>query len=280
MNALATEEKNEKVFTELTPYLKGIFLDEIYPKNLIRTNLNNVNELLSGGLNTGVYSLVGKFHEALFGLSTHLIEDFASQKMAVIYITENVKRKQFIQQLMVRHYYKQMRDQAPSLSSIIHEINTTPFTKESLLKSMRSITNYISVVERTIEFEELKQKLTIQKRKNSKLIVFVDGYYQYRDDVDSALLSSLSIDLSIPIFVSKHLCLEDYQQLQSGFPPSYLLSQNDYLLFLEEVNPQTNAKTSPEFSLFNIAIYSELLPYQTKQTHLTYHNDYFYFQDA
>ncbi|WP_026674006.1 hypothetical protein [Alkalihalobacterium bogoriense] len=280
MNALVAEEKNEKVFTELTPYLKGAFLDEICPKNLIRTNLNNVNELLSGGLNAGVYSVVGKFHEALFGLSTHLIEDLASQKMAVIYITENEKRKQFIQQLIVRHYYKQMRDQAPSLSSIIHEINTNSLERKNLLKSLETITNRISVIERKMEPEELERRLIKQKKKYNKLAVFVDSYF-YGGDIGWIFLNSFANELSIPVFISHHLSTNDCEQLRAGFPPYDLFRRSDYFMFLDELSPQIKEETfQKSTTIYNLEIFSELLPYKTKQTQLTYHNDYYYFQDA
>jgi hypothetical protein len=269
--------------------------------SFVLTHLPNVDAGLRGGFTSGVHLLFCIHQRCVSDFTQQLVEAFAQQKYATVYLTNYVSSFDVYYSLLSRMLYKRHPHIADS-RSLHRVIQENPEVYADIQKYVEPLAKYISVVQMaSLDTSALREALVRQRKKYNKLVVvfnhsdFSSVHLQDEDMLKKYFeMTVIANDLDLPIIIAFLLTVSDCQRLisgQSDIMELILRAKNSMLLQPHEGYKEMNSK--PYFPILLDSPYSTSSSFLmdvwfrpfgelnfTHKTHLLYYPHYTYFQEA
>ncbi|MFH5781518.1 hypothetical protein [Heyndrickxia oleronia] len=182
MNNETNEAKNKyrelkEALNPLWHYFENDFIDEatIQYEKKVSAGLSNLDVALSGGFSPQLHALIGRMGDERNAFLSFMAEHLALNGYKVLYYTSHDTENSILQKILVRHDYKQHRDQSPSISAIISKISSSPQTLQQYQTSLFPILSNIYVETwNYVDTDLLVDMINSYKKTNQKVAVLID----------------------------------------------------------------------------------------------------------
>jgi len=247
--------------------------------------LGNLDFCFNGSLSSAVHVFAGKARDERMSFIVHLLDHFARQKCACIYLSEREDKTSLLLKLLIRNHFVQDRNTPIQTTQLIETLVNNPQFFQASLEQITSIVKFISIENDSLDdLTHLKNRVRYQKQKCERSVLIVDVAdgcdLDAKDMID--YLASIAHDLQIPILISIDLSEDDYRNAVLGYETNFKieLTVDSFTLFTRNFrqNTATFGFNSPHLlKLISRSKRSLLVPHKM---FLTYYPEYFYFQEA
>lgn len=280
----------ELAFSPLLFYLQDGFRTDLSgfkreTTHLLSLGLSNLDVCFNGGLSSAVHVLAGKAGDERMSFIVHLLDHFARQKYACIYLSEREDKASLLLKLLIRNHFVQNRNSPIQTTQLIEILVNNPQFFEASLEQISRIVKFISIENDSLDdLTHLKNRVTYQKKKCelSVLIVDVADVYELYAKEMIDCLASIAHDLQIPILVSIDLSEDDYRNAVFGYETNSKIERivDSFTLFTRNFRQNTATFDFNSPHLLKLISRSKQSLSVPSQMFLMYYPEYFYFQEA
>ncbi|MFH5781515.1 hypothetical protein [Heyndrickxia oleronia] len=112
---------------------------------LLSLGLSNLDVYLNGGLSSAVHVLGGKAGDERMSFIVHLLDHFAKQKYACIYLSERENKASLLLKLLIRNHFIQDRNTPIQTTQLVETLENNPQFFETSLEQISRIVKFISL---------------------------------------------------------------------------------------------------------------------------------------
>lgn len=286
------KEKGDLAFSPLLFYLQDGFLSDLNnlkreTSNLLSLGLSNLDNTFNGGLSPGVHVIAGKAGAERSSFMVHLLDHFARQKFACIYLSEQENKSSFIMKMLMRNHFIQDRNTPLTANQLVEKLASDSLFFETSLEQISNTAKFLSIENKLPEdLSHLEERMKYQKKKCERTVLIVDVADVYNLDAKKDMidrLKTIAQELQIRIIVDLDLNENDFNNAKNGYATTTKIeSAVDSFTFFSRSN-STDVSTTYDFYspyLIELTLRNNKSFSQLNKTFLTYYPQSFYFQDA
>ncbi|WP_026673769.1 DnaB-like helicase C-terminal domain-containing protein [Alkalihalobacterium bogoriense] len=286
-----SKEKGDLAFSPLLFYLQGGFRTDLSKfkcetTHLLSLGLSHLDVSLNGGLTPGVHLIAGKPGDERMAFIVHLLDHFARQKFACIYLSKQENKSSFIMKLLMRNHFIQDRNTPIQAQQLVNHLQRDPQYFETAIEPISQVVKFISLENDLPEdLSHLEERMRYQKQRCEKSVFIIDIEENLAEKTKVMLdqLVKIAHELQVHIIVSLDLSENDFNNAKNGYVTTTKIESavDSFILFSRSNTPEVS--TTNDFNSPHLieGLIRTNHPFPTlHKTFITHFPNYFYFQDA